>query len=80
MSQGSPIIGIRVPPEKYEAIVSAIARANDTVKGEPYTLTSWILHCIDAKLRHAERRKRSARKVAKTKRARKLLAKCLTPL
>lgn len=68
MSQGSPIVPIRIPPLQLAAIDAAIASANKSTKGEPYTRSSWILFAIQDKMEHLARGKKWA--AAKRKRSR----------
>lgn len=57
MSKGNPKILVRVPTELLTEIAMVIESANIGRKEEPYTLSSWVRHCIDAKLRHLRRSK-----------------------
>lgn len=61
MSKGSPIIGLRLPPEEYQALVDAIASNNESRKESPYDFSSWIRAAIRERLAK-QARSRSKRK------------------
>lgn len=66
MSAGSRIITLRPGNDRLSAILAAIEKANLTRKEEPYTLTSWIISCIDERLDKPRRNARAAAKRRKT--------------
>ena len=55
MAKGSPLVALRFEPELLEKIKSHVDRVNATRAAEPYTLSSWIRHCVLSELSHQQR-------------------------
>lgn len=64
MSKGSRVVPIRVQRDLEIRIAAAIESANQTTKGEPYTLSEWIRKAVVEKLDHLERSKRKKTKAS----------------
>jgi hypothetical protein len=52
MSKGTKVYALRIPPEQADVILATIERLNLRRVGEPLGFTSFILACVDEKLRH----------------------------
>lgn len=57
-NRGSPIVTLRVPPELLERVKARVARSLHTSRGEPLTVTAFILKALEDKLDHIERSNR----------------------
>lgn len=54
MSKGSPRITLRLPEPLYSRVLATIERNNLHVKGEPWTMVSWIVDCCRDKIAHQD--------------------------
>lgn len=65
MSKGSPIIPVRIPDELLAEIDAVVSSYRDA---EPWTRSSFIIHCVRAELAKRQRSRtwRKAKKGAQT--------------
>jgi hypothetical protein len=71
-SKGSPKVVIRLVDPLLPRILETIARLNKTTKKEPYTVTSWIVHCIRGELAHLDSAKMQKERLKVQRRAKRL--------
>jgi hypothetical protein len=62
MSKGTPLIGLRVPPELRTEIEQHILRVAIRARRRPKTITAFILDCIREVLDKGQRSKKSRQK------------------
>ena len=55
MARGSPTITIRVPDELLSALQQEIARTNQNIRVQPFTVSSWVLTAIWEKMDKSQR-------------------------
>lgn len=65
MSQGNPIIHLRIPKELLAEVNIVIITTGQTCQGEPWNLSSWILQAIKDKLAHQDRARKASLRRAK---------------
>lgn len=62
MSKGSPIVRFRISSAELAELEGAMHQVNARRKGEPYTLSSFLLSCVRERMDKLERGRKAGRK------------------